>query len=87
MRFPFTLAATFLGTVGLALAGTPAAAAHNNPWAGPDDAVEAQFHDDNQAESAGTPGRDEMHGMEAGATAGRDAVPGPGGRGGGATRD
>jgi hypothetical protein len=77
MRLPLSLAA-----LALALGGTPALAAHNNPWAGAEDSVDAQFHDDNQERSADTPGSDEMHGMEKGAAAGRDTVPGPGGRSG-----
>jgi hypothetical protein len=75
MRVSLSLAAL---AATLALGSTPAAAAHNNPWAGPEDSVEAQFHDDNQERSAETPGSDEMHGMEKGVAAGRDTVPGPG---------
>ena len=73
MRAPLSLVA-----LAAALGSTPATAAHNNPWAGPDDSVNAQFHDDNQERSADTPGSDEMRGMEKGVTAGRDTVPGPG---------
>ncbi|MCC1491905.1 hypothetical protein [Cognatishimia sp. F0-27] len=41
-------------------------AGHANPWAGPDDVVNARFHDANQARSIDTPGEDEMHGHQAG---------------------
>ena len=46
----------------LCIAGDAALAAHANPWAGEDDEVNAQFHDENQARSVGTPGEDEMRG-------------------------
>lgn len=87
MRVPLFPAALALA-LALALGGAPALAAHNNPWAGPEDDVDARFHDDTRERSADTPGSDEMHGMENGATRGRDTVPGPGpGPGGRADRD
>lgn len=46
-----------------ALGTTPTLADHGNPWAGPDDEVQSQFHDDNQEKSVGTPGEDEMNGQ------------------------
>lgn len=40
----------------------PAFASHNNPWATPDDTVQAKNHDVNQDQSIDTPGEDEMLG-------------------------
>lgn len=41
---------------------SPAFAAHNNPWASATDDLLAKKHDDNQSQSADTPGTDEMRG-------------------------
>ncbi|MGO4916932.1 hypothetical protein [Pseudogemmobacter sp. W21_MBD1_M6] len=40
----------------------PTFASHNNPWATPDDTVQAKNHDVNQEQSIDTPGEDEMLG-------------------------
>jgi hypothetical protein len=45
------------------IAATPVLADHNNPWATPEDTLLAQNHDDNQEQSVGTPGEDEMRGV------------------------
>ena len=63
-----------LGSVLLTLSTTPVWAAHANPWAGPDDEVKSQFHDENQEKSLDTPGEDEMHGQS-----NRDVSPNAGG--------
>jgi hypothetical protein len=44
------------------VATSPAAAAHNNPWATTEDTVLGFKHDDNQEKSVGTPGQDQMQG-------------------------
>ncbi|GKY86997.1 hypothetical protein [Sinisalibacter aestuarii] len=57
-----TLAKSFA----LLLAGTvatPLLAAHNNPWMSTEDTVLMQYHDENLAQSEGTPGEDEMLGV------------------------
>lgn len=67
------------------LTGSQALAAHNNPWAAPEDTLLAQNHDENQLASVGTPGEDEMRGVmvhNANQT-GRNAGQGNGGQGGG----
>lgn len=75
------------------LTGSPALAAHNNPWATPEDTLLAQNHDENQLASVGTPGEDEMRGVmvqnanQTGGTAGQgDGGQGGGGQGGGSNR-
>ncbi|MGG7564997.1 hypothetical protein ACQ5SO_02395 [Rhodovulum sp. DZ06] len=50
-------AALLLGLPGAALAG------HNNPWSSDLASLNEQFHDENQARSADTPGEDEMRGV------------------------
>lgn len=50
-----------LGLVLLTLSVAPVFAAHGNPWAGPDDDVKSQFHDQNQEKSLNTPGDEEMY--------------------------
>jgi hypothetical protein len=59
----------------------PASAAHNNPWATPEDDVLAKNHDANQEQSIGTPGEDEMRG-----TMDRNMTSDPGNRGMGGAR-
>ena len=59
----------------------PASAAHNNPWATPEDDVLAKNHDANQKQSVGTPGQDEMQG-----TMDRNMTSDPGNRGMGGAR-
>jgi len=54
----------------------PAGAAHNNPWATPEDDVLAKKHDAKQEQSAGTPDEDEMSG-----TMDRNITSQPGNRG------
>lgn len=61
----------------------PAMAAHNNPWAGQDDTVLARNHDENQAQSIGKPGEDQMRGITAQSANGRIG----GGLGGAAPAD
>ena len=51
------------GLVLLTLSVAPVFADHGNPWAGPEDDVKSQFHDENQEKSLNTPGEDEMHGQ------------------------
>ncbi len=65
-------------TVAAVLSATASMAAHNNPWAEPEDSVEGKNHDTNQAYSADRPGEDEMHGVQN--TEARETVPGPGGQ-------
>ncbi|MDV7142712.1 hypothetical protein R3X27_08455 [Tropicimonas sp. TH_r6] len=57
---------------------TASMAAHNNPWAGPEDDVNGENHDTNQAYSVDRTGEDEMTGVEN--SEGRDTVPGPWGQ-------
>ena len=64
------------------VAASPAVASHANPWAGEDDEVNAQYHDVNQARSAGTPGQDEMKGRQVGGAVGKTGG-GAEGKGGG----
>lgn len=66
---------TAIAILSLAFA-LPAGAAHNNPWATPEDDVLAKNHDANQEQSAGTPGEDEM-----GGTMDRNITSQPGNRG------
>lgn len=73
----------FAGFVSVFALITPAFAAHNNPWATSTDELLAKKHDDNQRQSADTPGTDEMRGDMA--QSGRDrAGYRNGGSGGGA---
>ncbi len=65
----------------------PSFADHGNPWAGPEDEVNSQFHEENQEKSLNTPGEDEMRGNlvrsafgKTGGTAGKGGR-GQGGRG------
>jgi hypothetical protein len=51
-----------VGLVLSVLATAPALAAHNNPWATPEDTVMGKNHDANQEQSMGRPGEDEMRG-------------------------
>ena len=64
-----------LGLVLLTLSVAPVLADHGNPWAGPDDKVNSQFHDASQEKSLNTPGEDEMHGQ-----ANRNVSPNAGGK-------
>ncbi|WP_420395200.1 hypothetical protein [Nioella sp.] len=75
------------------LTGSQALAAHNNPWATPEDTLLAQNHDENQQASVSTPGEDEMRGVmvqnanRTGGSAGQgDREQGGGGHGGGSNR-
>lgn len=52
-----------VGAVLAVMAATPLFADHNNPWATPEDTLLAKNHDENQEQSIGTPGEDEMHGV------------------------
>ena len=54
-----------LSTMVLATSVQMSLAAHANSWAGGDDAVLGVNHDSNQARSADTPGQDEMNGLGA----------------------
>ena len=66
-----------VAAIALSLAfAVPASAAHNNPWATPEDDVLAKKHDGRQEKSADTPGQDEMRG-----TMDRDVTADPGRRG------
>lgn len=47
----------------LGMMSSAAMAAHANPWADPEDVVQSQYHEDNQARSIDTPGEDEMKGV------------------------
>ncbi|WP_372922765.1 hypothetical protein [Roseovarius sp.] len=51
-----------VGLVLSILTTAPALAAHNNPWATPEDTVLGKNHDANQEQSMGRPGEDEMRG-------------------------
>lgn len=51
------------GAVLALLSITPALADHGNPWAGPDEEVQSQFHDINQEKSVATLGENEMYGQ------------------------
>ena len=55
----------------VSLAAGPVLAAHNNPWAEEGDDVLAQYHDVNQQQSIGTPGEDEMLGLNVRAALGK----------------
>lgn len=77
----------------LMFSAAPALAAHNNPWATDDDTVLAKYHEENQEESIGTPGEDEMLGrivQSASPLAGQGSANGGGehgsGHGGGGSR-
>ncbi len=80
------LTALSSGVILAMLGSAPAVADHGNPWAGPDDEVQSQFHDANQAKSVGRPGENEMRGQSsrnANPRAGQGAANGRGGNGGG----
>jgi len=53
---------TILSVV-ILLVASSAQAAHNNPWATPEDDVLAKNHEQNQEKSIGTPEQDEMRGI------------------------
>lgn len=81
-----------LGLVLLTLSVAPVFADHGNPWAGPDDNVKSQFHDENQEKSLNTPGEDEMYGrtnrnVSPNARGGKAGGSGNGGGGHSAGRD
>ncbi len=53
----------FLSAFLIGAAGGAAFAGHANPWAGEDDVVLSQYHEENLAQSEDTPGEDEMLGV------------------------
>lgn len=74
MRHGLLASAALIASV---ISTTAVNAAHNNPWAGPDDTVLAKKHDTNQAKKPGT-GQDEMRGDQAQTGAERDGNRGQG---------